>query len=199
MRLLTNRLLLKLSAIAVAATPTAAFAAEASEDKGSGPLNLVYGEAIWNLIVFLLVLALLAKFVFPAIRDGLKAREQKLEGDLSAAEQARAQAEASLAEYKAKITEAQKEAQKVVDEARKSAEQVAAKVKADAEMEIGKMRERSQAEITAAKDQAISEMHAHMAELSTQIAGRILKREINADDQQQLVNESLSELTQSGV
>lgn len=171
-----------------------------SKKKNSvNPLDMKTGEAIWNLIIFLIVLAILAKFVFPVIRDGLKAREEKLEGDLTAAEKARADAEASLEEYQSKIAEAQKEAQKVVEEAKKGAEQVAAKVKSDAEAEIVKMRERAQAEIASAKDAALSEVYAQTAELSTQIAGRILKREISAADQQALVSESLEELTKSGV
>lgn len=215
MRLFTSKLLpllLVLGLLGVALAPTATYAAdsadkvESKEDgKGDhkaekkGPLNLVYGEAIWNLLVFLIVLAILSKFVFPVIRDGLKAREAKLEGDLTAAEKAKADAEASVAEYKAKIAEAQKEAQVVIDEAKKSAEQVAMKVKSDAESEITKMKERAQVEITSAKDAALSEVYAQTAELSTQIASRILKREINASDQQQLVSDSLAELTKSGV
>ena len=217
MRLFTTRLMtlvLMLGLLGFVAAPSVAFAADthadeaqaADEDHGDhgkaetkGPLNLKYGEAIWNLIVFLVLLAVLAKFVFPAIRDGLKAREAKLEGDLTAAEQAKADAQASVAEYKAKIAEAQKEAQVVIDAAKKSAEQVAAKIKSDTETEINKMKERAQVEIASAKDAALSEVYAQTAELSTQIASRILKREINAADQQQLVSDSLAELTKSGV
>lgn len=218
MRLFTSKLLpllLMLGLLGFAAAPAVTYAADspaeahATEDgdhghddkkaEKKGPLNLVYGEAIWNLLIFLIVLGILAKFVFPVIRDGLKAREAKLEGDLTAAEQAKADAEASVAEYKAKIADAQKEAQAVIDEAKKSAEQVAMKVKSDAEAEIVKMKERATAEIESAKDAALGEVYAQTAELSTQIAGKILKREINAADQQQLVSDSLAELTKSGV
>jgi len=215
MRLFTSKLLpllLLLGLLGLAVAPTVTYAADTpdhaastedgyngEDEKKAGPLNMKYGEAIWNLIVFIVLLAVLAKYVFPAIRDGLKAREAKLEGDLTAAEQAKADAEAAVAEYKSKIAEAQKEAQAVIDEAKKSAEQVASKVKADAEAEIVKMKERAQAEIASAKDAALNEVYAQTAELSTQIAGRILKREINASDQQQLVSDSLAELTKSGV
>lgn len=216
MRLFTKNLLallLMLGLLGVALAPTATYAAESTDEahstedgdhshekaEKSGPLNLVYGEAIWNLLIFLIVLGILAKFVFPVIRDGLKAREAKLEGDLTAAENVKADAEASVAAYKAKLAEAQKEAQVVIDEAKKSAEQVAMKVKADAESEIVKMKERATAEIESAKDAALSEVYTQTAELSTQIAGRILKREINAADQQQLVSDSLAELAKSGV
>ena len=101
--------------------------------------------------------------------------------------------------YKAQIAEAQKEAQKVVEEAKKAAEQVAAKLKSDTESDIASMRDRAAAEIESAKQAALDEVYAQTAELSTQIAGRILKREINAQDQQQLVSDSLAELTKSGV
>jgi len=154
---------------------------------------------IWQLILFIVFFAVLAKFVWPPILKGLKGREEKMRSDLVGAETARKDADAALAEYKAKIAEAQQAAQKVIDEARKSAEQVASKVKADAETEISKMKERAKAEIESAKDAALGEVYAQTAELSTQIASRILKREINAADQQQLVNDSLAELTQSGV
>ncbi|MEM1356028.1 MAG: F0F1 ATP synthase subunit B [Planctomycetota bacterium] len=205
-------MLLMLGLLGAAVAPTVAFAADppagetSTADDGHdekkdtpGPLNLKYGEAIWNLLVFLIVLALLAKFVFPVIRDGLKAREQKLEGDLTAAEQAKAEAQASVAEYKQKIAEAQKQAQAVVEEAKKTAEQVAMKLKTDAEAEIAKIKERAEADIASAKEAALGEVYTQTAELATLVAGKILQREINAQDQQQLVQDSLAELTKSGA
>jgi F-type H+-transporting ATPase subunit b len=177
------------------ATPTLAAAEGAEGD----PMKLYYLEMIWAVVLFILFAAVLGFVVWPKILGALQAREQKLEGDLVGAEKARAQADEALATYKAKIAEAQKEAQSVVEEARKSAEAAGAKIKADTEADIAKMKERAAAEIEAAKDQALSEVYAQAAELSTQIAGRILKREISAGDQQQLVNESLAELTKTGV
>lgn len=214
MRLFTKKLLpllLMLGLLGFVGAPTVTYAADSHDESHStddghgdkaekkGPLNLVYGEAIWNLLIFLIVLALLAKFVFPVIRDGLKAREAKLEGDLTSAEQAKAAADEALAGYKQQLADAQKEAMKMVDEAKKTAEQAASKVKADAETEIGKMKDRAKAEIESAKDAALGEVYAQTAELSTQIASRILKREISAADQQQLVSDSLAELSKGGV
>ena len=69
----------------------------------------------------------------------------------------------------------------------------------EAENKAAEISQRNRGEIESAKEQAINEIHAHLAELSTQIAGKILQREISAADQQTLVNESLAELTQSGV
>lgn len=184
------------------ATPVSTFAAD---KKGDGPalegdpMHLYTLEMIWAVVLFSLFAAILGVVVWPKIVGALQAREAKLEGDLVGAETARKEAEAALSEYKAKIAEAQKEAQSVVEEARKNAEQAASKIKAETEKEIAKMNERAQAEIASAKDAALNEVYAQAAELSTQIAGRILQREINAADQQQLISDSLSELTKAGV
>ncbi|MFN3168616.1 MAG: F0F1 ATP synthase subunit B [Phycisphaeraceae bacterium] len=177
---------------------TATPALAAAEGAEGDPMKLYYLEMIWAVVLFILFAAVLG-FVVSKILGALQAREQKLEGDLVGAEKARAEADEALATYKAKIAEAQKEAQSVVEEARKSAEQAGARIKADTEAEIAKMKDRAAAEIEAAKDAALNEVYAQAAELSTQIAGRILKREISAADQQQLVSESLAELTKTGV
>lgn len=178
---------------------TATPALAAAEGAEGDPMKLYYLEMIWAVVLFILFAAVLGFVVWPKILGALQAREQKLEGDLVGAEKARAEADEALATYKAKIAEAQKEAQSVVEEARKSAEQAGARIKADTEAEIAKMKDRAAAEIEAAKDAALNEVYAQAAELSTQIAGRILKREISAADQQQLVSESLAELTKTGV
>lgn len=186
----TSRLTTLLVALATAAPSLAA------EGHGnSDPMSPQWLEMIWATVLFLLFAGILGFFVWPKVLKALQDREQKLEGDLVGAERARKDAELALSEYKAKIAEAQQEAAKVVNEARQAAEQVAAKVKADAEQQALQLRERNLAEIASAKEQALSEIYGQTAELSTQIASRILKREINAQDQQQLVTDSLAELT----
>lgn len=177
--------------------PTTAFAAGNKVD--GDPMSLITLEMIWAVVLFIVFASILGFVVWPKILGALQDREAKLEGDLVGAENARKAAEAALAEYKTKIAEAQKEAAKVVEEAKKAAEQVANKAIADSQAKIASDNQRALAEIEAAKQAALNEVYAQTAELSTQIAGRILKREINAADQQQLVADSLAELTKAGV
>lgn len=168
----------------------------AHEASGS-PLQMDIGEAVWNLIVFVVLLALLAKFVLPAIRSGLNAREQKLRGDLQAAEQAKADAEKSMDDYKTQLAEARKEAQSIVTEARTAAQQAANADKAKIEAEMLQMKDNAKRDIAAAHEQAMTDIYAQAAGLSTSIAGKILRREISADDQQSLVNESVEQFKNS--
>ncbi|MEM1213951.1 MAG: F0F1 ATP synthase subunit B [Planctomycetota bacterium] len=170
----------------------------AADDKGGDPKsNLFSTDAfsyIWNLCMFLVLLFVLWKFVWPKILEGLQAREAKQRQDLETAEAKAKEAEEAAEQRKAELASAQKDAQAVITQAKADAEQIAAKLKADTEAEITRMKQRAESDIATAKEQALAELFDKTAELSTQIAGRILQREIRPEDQQQLVSESLQEL-----
>ena len=55
----------------------------------------------------------------------------------------------------------------------------------------------AQRDIASAKEQALADIYSQAASLSTEIAGKILGREISADDQQSLVNASVEQFKQS--
>ena len=81
-------------------------------------------EIVWAVISFAIVFGLLAWKAWPAIKKQLKAREDRIRGDLERAEQARVEAESSLEEYRKQLAEARGEATKIIEEARLAAEQV---------------------------------------------------------------------------
>lgn len=157
-------------------------------------LDVDLGSAIWNLVIFLLLLVVLAKFVWPPILQGLQQRDEKIRGDLEQAERANRDAQAALSQYKTQLAEAQREAQRIVEHSRGDAQRVAAQLKEQAQADLTQMRQRAEADITAAKEQAIADLYEQTALLATQVAGQILKREIRPEDQQSLVQDSLSGL-----
>lgn len=152
---------------------------------------------LWQLIVFIVVFAFLAKFVWPVILKGIRDREAKIRDDLTAAENAANEAKATLEQYKQQLTEAHKEAQRIIEQSRKDAEQIGAQLKAQTEDDIVQMKERAQKDIQAAKDQAITDIFDQTATLATNIAGQILQREVRTEDHQQLVQASLNELNRN--
>lgn len=184
--------------LGLALTRTAAYAAEKT---AGDPKDQLFSRDpfsyIWNLLMFLILLGVLWKFVWPKILGGLQAREEKQLGDLDAAEKARGEAEASLTEYKAQLAEARKEAQSIVAEARAAAQEAANADRAKIEAEVATLKQNAQRDIATAREQALADIYGQAASLSTAIAGKILGREINADDQQGLVNESVEQFKQS--
>lgn len=158
----------------------------------------LWWEMAWSIVVFLIFFGVLSFVVWPKILKGLQAREEKQRSDLQKAEKAAADAAATLKQYEAQLAEARKEAQQMIEQSRSDAAKLAGELKVQAENEVAQLRQRVQNEIRTAKEQAIGEIYAEAAMLATQVAGKILQREINPEDQKTLVEQSLGELNRAG-
>ncbi|HZZ44492.1 MAG TPA: F0F1 ATP synthase subunit B [Tepidisphaeraceae bacterium] len=150
--------------------------------------------ALTTVIVFVLLIIILGKSAWGPIVKGLEARENKIRNDIHEAEKARAAAEATLREYNAKLAKAQAEIQATLAQATQQAENIAANIKSQAAKDAEETKSRAVKEIEAARDQALQEVYAQTADLATSVAGKILRRNLNAQDQQDLVNQSLQQL-----
>ncbi|MBM4007597.1 MAG: F0F1 ATP synthase subunit B [Planctomycetes bacterium] len=151
--------------------------------------------AITAVVVFLVAFTVLATVVWPKITKGLDERNEKILSEIRAAEAAQAKAKAAQAEFEKRLEEARAEADRTVRAARAEAERQAEELRARAAKELEDMKNRATQELEGAKRAALSEIHAMAAGLATTVAGKILKREIQAGDQRRLVEESLSELS----
>lgn len=165
------------------------------EDHASTPLlSFDVGSAIWNLIIFLCVLAVLSKFVWPGVLGGLQAREEKIREDLESAEKANAEAKAILAGYQTKLDEASAQVQTMLADARKDAEANGQKIVDAAKVEAAAQRERALSEIENAKKVAMSEMAGQTSSLAMQVARSVVGRELSADDHADLIRQSMERL-----
>jgi F-type H+-transporting ATPase subunit b len=153
-------------------------------------------EIIWGGLAFLIVLVLLVKFAFPALKKGVKAREEKIRGDLEGAEHARLEAEEERARYQAQLADARSEANRIVEEARSAAEQVRHDVTARAEQEAADIRLRAAGDIQAARDRAMSDLRARVADISIELAEKIVERNIDRSTQEQLIESYISSVGQ---
>lgn len=184
------------AAALVLVAPAAMAAAKAADGAEKAEPSLFAGSIFQSLVAvvaFLVLLLILRKYAWGQILTGLQDRENKIKDDLQHARTQREEADAVMADYQAQLRGIQAEAQTKIDEARKAGEAVKNKLVADAEAHAVRLRERAEKEIIAAKETAIAEVYEKSAVLSTEIASKILGREINADDQQGLVSDSLRE------
>jgi len=184
-----------LAASAVAALGAAgpAFAASGGEENiFSGNL----GNAVWTLVVFGTVLFVLGKYAWGPLLDVLQKREQFIHDSLAEAKEDRDQAESRLAEYTSRLQEARGEASKIVEEGRRDAEVVTARIDEEAREEARKVLDRAKREIEVAKQTAIKELYTSSATLATEMASRILRKELSAAEREKLVARSLDELDQ---
>ena len=189
----------RVSALALALAPSLALASEEGENKAGVLPTIEQGVVpmIVAFLVFAVVFAVLATKVWPTITKGLEERARKITEEIEAAENARKQAKDALEQYQQSLNQARAEAQKMIEQARAQQVALAAELKAKADVELGQMRERAMRDIEAAKRAAITEMYTQQSNLATAVASKILRRELNAGDQDALVQESLRELTSS--
>ena len=159
---------------------------------GTVKQGLVTG--ITAIVVFLIVLAILSKAVWPKIQAGLDEREKKIRDEIESAEEARQQAKDALEMYEKSLAQARAEAQQMLEDAKVEQQKFSNELRAKAEAEQAARNEKAQREIESAKRAAVNEVYAEAATLATSIASKILSREVSSDDQMQLIEEAVAEL-----
>jgi F-type H+-transporting ATPase subunit b len=153
-----------------------------------------YDMSLCTLVVFLLLLALLARFAWSPIMTGLDNREKSIVGKIEEAKRSAEQAAAELQAYRNKLAAAAQEALEIVNRARQDAEEVADQVRAAAQADATRARDRAIADIHAAKNIALREVARKGADLAVGLAGRIVRRELKPADHVALISEALQEL-----
>jgi F-type H+-transporting ATPase subunit b len=168
---------------------------ETTTDHKFNPTVPVVGELIAAAIFFILLFIIIAKVVLPKLNATLAAREQALAGQLTAAETTRGEADQVLAEYRAKLADAQAEGNRIIEEARRTAESIAQERRASAEAEAQQLVTRAQADIQAERDRAIGALRTELASLSIDLASRVVGRSLDNEAQRSLVDSYIDQLT----
>lgn len=152
------------------------------------------GNMIWTLVIFVLVVVVLGRFAWPPILKGLQNREQFIVESLESAKRDRDEAKKILADHEERISKAREEASAIVEEGRRDAEVLRRTIEEEARAEAKKIAERTKQELELAKDNAIKSLYDISGKLATEIASRIIRKEIKADDHERLISESIEEM-----
>src|SRR5439155_13737719 len=118
------------------------------------------GPAIWTLVIFVIMLAILYPTAWKNVLAGLKKREERIRKDIADAEATRARAEATLREYNQQLATAENRVREMLGKATADAERLATTIRMQAQQESEDIKERATKDIEAAKNQAIREIYA---------------------------------------
>ncbi|MBX6312171.1 MAG: F0F1 ATP synthase subunit B [Isosphaeraceae bacterium] len=155
--------------------------------------------ALATLIVFLVLLLVLWRFAWGPLSQALAERERNLERTLEETERNRAESERLLAEHNARLAQATEEVRALIERARRDAEATAQGIIQKAQEEAESARQRAERDINSAKDQALMEIWSKTADLAISVAGKVLERQLSADDHRRLVEVALNELPAAPV
>lgn len=160
-------------------------------------MNLVtpeIGLVFWTTLSFLIVLFLLKKMAWKPILSALKEREESITEALKAADKAKFEMAALKSDNEKLMKEAMAERDELMKEARDTKNKIIAEAKEAARIEADKMIAAANDSIENQKKAAIAELKNSVAELSLEIAEKLVKTELSSDDKQkQLIDSSISD------
>jgi F-type H+-transporting ATPase subunit b len=166
----------------------------AQEEHASGPLTVEGGLMFWTIVVFLILLAVLKKFAWPAVLGAVEAREKALEEQLAEAERNRAESAALLEEHKKLIATAKTQAHAVLAESKALAEKERAVALEKTRQEQEELLARARRDIQSERDRAITELRREAVDLSLAAASKLIGERLDTATDRRLVLDYLASL-----
>ena len=157
-------------------------------------LNPAFGSVVWATVSFLVVLFLLRKMAWGPILQGLKDREEEIEGALNAAKEARTEIQNLQSDNERLLQEARAERDGMLRDARDMADKLVADAKQTAKDEGERMIDQAKQAIDGERAAAVAELKAEVAKLSLEIAEKLVRQELKDDGaQQELIGRMISD------
>jgi F-type H+-transporting ATPase subunit b len=154
----------------------------------------INGTVIVELLTFLLMLAILARWVYPEVVRLAEARQRAIAEQLREAERAKADAETRLKEAQAQLDDARKTAQEVIDAANKSGQQARQDLKQKAEEEARRIAESARREIEAEREKAIQSVRTEVASLVVDATEKVIGETLDERKHRQLIEKAIEEV-----
>lgn len=157
------------------------------------PEIITWGDTIFSLVMFMILLLLLRKFAWGPMMNMMKEREEHVANEIEVAEQSRKEAEKYLEEQRKEVERAREEAQSIIESAKKTSEVQGAEIVSQSRREAERVKENALAEISREKEQAVAELREQVGSLSVMIATKIIEKELDEKQQKQLIEEYVKE------
>jgi F-type H+-transporting ATPase subunit b len=163
-----------------------------------GPINPVLphtSEIILGLVAFLLLLFVIKKFVSPRFEALYEERTAKIEGGIEKAEQAQAEAQRALEQYKEQLAEARAEAARIRDDARAEGLQIVEEMREQAQAESARIVAQGQHQLDAQRAQIVAELRADLGRTAVELASKVVGESLEDDSRRRgTVDRFLNEL-----
>lgn len=147
-----------------------------------------WGDFLFYLATFLILMALIKHYAWGPITEMMDKRAKKITDDLDNAKKQRDDAEALAQKRQAQLDQSHAQAAQIVDRAKQNGEQQRSKIVAAANLEAKTLKQNAQKDIDQQRKEALANVKADVAELSVEIATKVIGKELTAKDHQALVD-----------
>lgn len=152
----------------------------------------------WTLIAQLcnlfLQVFLIKKFLFKPIRNILEKRAALADAQIREAKEAKDEAEAIKTEYEENMKTAREKANDILTTAQKNATAQSEEIIREASKQAVSIKEKAERDIEQEKRKAVNEIKNEIGSMAMEIAGKVIEREISADDHSKLIDEFIEKV-----
>jgi len=157
-------------------------------------ISTIIGDFILIAGSFLLLIFLVKKYAWGNITSVLDERAEKISSDIDGAEEARKKAEELASKREEELAGSRKEAASIVENAKETAEKNKSQILSEATQEAVRLKEKAQQEIAHNKEEALNSIKGDVADLTVNLASKLLSQQLDAEGQRQLIDRYLDEL-----
>ncbi|HEY6565686.1 MAG TPA: F0F1 ATP synthase subunit B [Pirellulaceae bacterium] len=149
---------------------------------------------IATVLVFTVLMLILWKFAWGPISQALDHREEGIAKQIAEARQSNEEAKRILDEHQSRLRQAAEEVRELLDQARRDGDNLKQKMVQDAEQVATSLKDRAVREIEAATHGALEDLARKSVEQAVSLAGRIVGKQLNAQDHANLIQEALQRM-----
>ena len=135
---------------------------------------LVISQVVWLLIIFGLLYVVMHQVALPGVASVLEERKRRIDGDLEAAQAAKARADEAMAEHRAATAKARAEGQAAIAEAVQRAQAEAAARSEESNVRLNAQIEQAEKRIAAARDSAMGALRQVSADTAEALVSRLV-------------------------
>ena len=153
-----------------------------------GDAGVQWGDFLFYLVLFIVMVLIVKKFAWGPVTEMMDKRATKISNDIDSAEKARKEAEELAQKRQAALDDSRNEAADIIDRAKQNGEQQKASIVNAANEEVKTMKANAKKDIQQEKQDALSSVKNDVAELSIEIASKIIQKELDQESQKQIVD-----------
>lgn len=137
---------------------------------------------IAELFAFLVILAVLYRYVVPPLRTAMRRRQEAIRAQFEEARQAKEEAERTEATFQEQTQQAQGESEEIRRSAERQAQQIREELRVKADELAERIAERGRQQLVAERDSLVRQLRADMGNLAVELAARIVTESLADDD-----------------
>lgn len=156
------------------------------------------GLLFWMLLAFVIVFLVLKKYGFPVIIKMVEDRKNFIDESLRNAREANEKLTNIQSESEALLKQAREQQAQILKEAMATRDNIIKEAREKAQAEGLKILDEAKAQISSEKENALRDIRSTVADLSVQIAEKVMRRQLDQDaEQEKFIERMLDEITQS--